>query len=368
MNTFGINRDNTKRYTEIINWREANNDNNSYIIADTNYTGSIIGLVDMKKPKDPIHGHTHGVVEKAILLRLNRESYENTNGTTIFKEIDEHLKNQNILEMDLSNIKSRLLRSEFPNNWEIFDDNINFKVVVSNNLVVVNNNSDRKRNYDLNIKRNFNHIVKDQNIVLQFESRLNCKKLFPINTNFTSILKKWIEGLIDEVNFANNISSEKFEVINYLLNEEALENIQSLTMNQTNMRKINAIFNRINLQKVRETLDTKSELIEDIKSMMKEVYNIIRNSCSWETQTRQEYSPESEFKVSIKGIDFLINRESIWVNVAGKNRKVYHNYHNYHIRKKNRPILDRALAYIISLGNEHELLYTKLEEKILKLI
>lgn len=364
MHRFGINRDDPERYTELVDYHESNKDNNSYMVADCNHSGSVIGLVDLVNPVGN-YGHNNNVVKNGLLFRLNGEAYEHADGERILREVNDNLarSTKEIPTLDFANIVKQLFASEFPETYQNYN-NIDIRLKLAASLIG-NGCSKRKRHYDLRMVRKFEHKVENHKISLQFESRLDCKELFPIATNFGPRIKSWIGELVDNVRFIEDISSENFEIIEFLLNDPVDQ--QYLTMNQNNMRKLKAIFNRANITKIKETEIEQEDLIEDLKSMCNEVHSIIRKSwADYDYDYRSSIpKPENGIKVSIKGIDFAVDQKGVFVNVIGETKKILGKGYT---PSYNTPILGKALAYIVSLGNEHELLHIKLEEKLLMAI
>jgi hypothetical protein len=351
MNKYGFNRNAEETITELVEWDSEHKDNNSYIFADI-YGGSVLGLVDLNTAMP------NNKFDKGVFIRVNYDTLVEVDANRINNMLNE--TSGPITSMDLYQIVNQL----FPGK------KISFKVGNNQSLKVRDPNAsryyNRVRDFEIYIDRNFTHITKNK-INLSFESRLKCEKLFPIKDNFSSKFKHWINELGEDIDSMENIDNSKFEFIRFLLNKEGVDNTIFLNMNKNNVRKINAIFNRVNQEKVTDILVSQKDLIDEIKGLMEDTSKILKDS--WDScvskygVVKTGSSPESGLKVSAKGIDFGIEKDHIDVNIVGETIRVHG---SGWIEERNKPVLDRALAYIISLGNEHEQLQAKFEEKLLK--
>jgi len=317
---------------------------NSYIISDGGSAnqGSIMALIDK--------------YNGGVLLRLNYDMLSHIGIDRINNEMEDSFENaeESIKLIDIPHTMNQL----FPGK------KLSFKAKQNNNLFHDKTTYTRHRNYDFFIQRYYTETI--DNVEMTYESRLKTNDLFPIKEKFTEGFKKWVSELASEINGVESIDKTKFKSLRYLLNKTEGEMLY-LTMNKSNISRINAIFNRINMDKVRETLETKSEMIEEMKGLMQDTRKMLKEN--WDSSTTKYGSlkpganPEAALKVSMKGINFEIGRADIFINIAGESTKVWS---QYWYDDKNKKVFDRALAYIISLGNEHELLQNKIEEKLLK--
>lgn len=332
MNKFGFNR-HEKDPVKLIEWYyNGHVENNSYIFCKM-HGGKSIGLVDKVSSKD-------STFEKAVILKFNK----------LDESIDPHRINsmmentyaQKVSELNIHEIMQQL----FPN--------VDIQVKIDHRYC-------SKRRHDLRIHRKLNY-KSNNNVIFQFDSMLSCVELFPIKDELSAVLKLWTKEIEADINTIESIDKNKIKALRYLFkgeNEEYPEHKIFISMNESNIRRVHAVLNRIDLEKVKQVFSEKFDLIEELKELILDTQKTIQDSWNFCTN-KYGYMPdgktlESGFKVSIKGVDLHLTKDYVSFNIVGHNIK----------NTKDQPILERVLAYIISLGNEHALLQMKLEQKLL---
>ena len=187
------------------------------------------------------------------------------------------------------------------------------------------------------------------------------------------LIRSWTESLISSIDAVLEFTDEKVKIVNFLLNKDETNTVQ-IDMSKATIGKMNLIFNRINLEKAELALTEEKPAIDTIADLMKDiqtsVHNNYKNSFDRYGSSLNNGLDWTEFNVSIKGVNLNISKDSIKVSIINYTNHVFKTSTNYSpvIRDKNKEVLNRALAYIVSLGNEHEELEAKLEGKLLMMM
>jgi hypothetical protein len=371
---FGINREDDKRRTELIDWGNGDLEgSNSYIIAD-NSNGSIIGLFDFRdtiKTDDENWADTN-ILNKGICIRLNYNGHTAIGGKRLITEVHGKFTDENIPEVDLVQVVKNLIDTEFAEHKEALKNTISCRSKLTRTLVADPNSSWRREtDFDIYVIRNFNY--QKENIQLMFEDSININRLTPIESKFKEGFKVWMKSLIGNINSVLEFSDENANTINFLLNKTETDNIQ-IVMSKSTIGKMNMIFNRINMEKAELALVEEKDTIDNIADLMKDIqknmYDNYQNSYDKYGSPKNNNLDWSEFGVSIKGVSFNINKDTLKINLLDNAIHVFKSNNNYSpiITDQNKEVLNRALAYIVSLGNEHEQLEAKLEGKLLTMM
>jgi hypothetical protein len=350
MDQFGLDRHNLERVTEPTDWGD-NLDNDTYLYTNLNY-GSYIGIVEMKDYQPD------SKVEKAVLLRLNYNHHPGVDVKSIQRANDDFDETVGFFNME--ELTCKLVGKELASN-------IKYRTSYTKDLEKSKpglKNWQRKRDYNFSIVRNLKFHERTSNTILKFESSLSCKNLLPLKDNFSNTFKKWTTELLDNIEWAKSIKTSDFEILKFLANRDTESSSYRINITNNSKTKINSVLNRINLENVKEVMTSRVDEIKNIRDLMTEVYGVLEADYQAWIRNRYQGTLAKDVKVSVKGIDFAITRSEIKVGVNGNNYTV-HGGGYYSNRDENKVILDRCLAYIISIGNEQDLLTNKLEEKLL---
>ena len=373
---FGLDRDDDTRRTELIDWMNGELEgSNSYIIADNNYDGSILGLFDFRD-KIGVHDENWAdtnVLNKGVCIRLNYDGHTAIGAKRLLTEVHGKFTDENVPEVDLVQVVKNIIDTEFPDNKEELKKTIQCKVKLVRTLVPDPNKSWRREtDYDTHIVRSFNY--QKSNIQLMFDTRISANKLLPIETKFKAGFKVWMDSLIGNINTALKFSDENVNTINFLLNKDpTTDNIQ-IEMSKSTINKMNMIFNRINMEKAElalvEEKDTVDNIVDLMKDIQKNMHTNYKNSYDKYGSPKNNNLDWSPLNISVKGVNFNINKDSVKINLLDNAIHVYKSTTNYSpiITDKNAGVLNKSIAYIVSLGNEHEQLEAKLENKLLTMM
>jgi len=342
MDQFGLDRHNLSRVTEPTDWGD-NLDNDTYLYTNLNQ-GSYLGIVEK------VDYQSDSPIEKAVLLRLNYDHHPGVDIASIKRANDDF--DTEVGFFDMGAITKQLVGKETRYTKDLEDRKPGM------------NSWNRKRDYCFSLLRNTKYHEKTTNTVLKFESSLPCKSLLPLKDNFSNEFKKWTNELLDNIKWAKDLKTSDFEILKFLSNNEDRESQYRINITKNSMTKINSVLNRINLENVKEVISSRPTEIQNIKDLMMEVHTVLSSEYQSWVRNRYHGTLSKDVKVSVKGIDFAVTRSEIKVGVNGHNYTVFGDYY-YNKSKSDDPIFERCLAYIISIGNEQDLLTNKLEEKLL---
>jgi hypothetical protein len=192
---------------------------------------------------------------------------------------------------------------------------------------------------------------------LYIKNYIDISKLLPLKDNFEKEFKNIFLKIVEKIKILNNINFNKFEIIKYLANKE---DTKILELNENRINNLHSILNRVSsVEKLKEIKENDIAKINEIKELIYSVSKLYN-----EIGKVESIKP---FNCSIKGIELKIDYRTVDFNVLGINSG-FRRWQTSQLSSYFDEKITNCITYIIYLGNEADLLQSKLEQKLLGLI